>query len=269
MLFIRNMSIVVVLFFILLGCTQNTKEVEDTSIVNETVVEEIVSDSTSQDVVVVTTTQDQMEVPEVEVPEVEVEISEVRNIREQHSLVSGEEVEVILEEAIPSNWYIRLVAVDTNRNLKTNITQLGEVETSIEADKHTLLSGGRFSNPYLDIVFIDPESVPAGDYKTHYKVHEENIDTRWEFSVQTDDVNAEISLTWNGLYILSSYIDDRNRLQYNEYRSLSNPLIHHMKLFDMDTGVEVPIHINGEVQTYAFSMNGQNVHTFAWEIQYE
>jgi len=260
-------SIVWVLTFFLLGCTQGTNEgsgdTNTTQNISDTQdiapVEEVSntpsvsSNNTSSDTSTVT--------PEP--------VDETIHKREETQVLEEEEEDTITEETIPSNWYVRLIAEDVTRHLKTTITQLGALETAIEANKQTVLSGGRFAGPYLDIVFMNPIGSPAGSYKTDYHEYAENVDDEWEFVVQTDDANAEISLSWNGLYALTPYLDDTNRLQYKEYRSLSNPLVEKMKLIDMDTGIEIPLKINGEVQIYTFNMNGSNEHTLKWILRYE
>ena len=171
------------------------------------------------------------------------------------------------EESMPVNWYIRLVAEDASRALKTNSAQLGVLEESDAVVKHTLLSHGRFSRPYLDVVFIDPDGVAAGTYKTNYHMYQKDLEERWRFTVQTDDKTSDILLTWNGLYALTPYTDDKNREQYKEYRSLSNPLIKHMKLVDAETGKEIAASNDGKVQTYVFNMNGQSERVFEWVVQ--
>jgi len=172
-------------------------------------------------------------------------------------------------ENIPSNWYIRIVAEDNNRSLKTNLSQLGELEESDAVQEHTLVSGGRFTNPYLDVIFVDPDGVAAGDYKTNYHVYGQGINDSWHFQVVTDDTNAEIRLSWNGLYVLTPTLDAQNRIQYAEYRSGTNPLIAKMKLVDSATGTEIPAMIDNDIQVYTFNMNGQVTRSFEWIVYYD
>jgi len=183
--------------------------------------------------------------------------------------IPEEENPVAQEESKPSNWYIRIVAEDPSRSLKTNSAQLGTLEATDAVVKHTLISNGRFTGPYLDVVFVDPDGVPAGAYKTNYHMHEEGVEDRWRFTVQTNDTAAEILLTWDGLYTLTPYIDDKNREQYKEYRSLTNPLIDHMKLVDVETGKEIAASSDGKVQTYVFNMDGLNEREFEWVVKNE
>jgi len=191
-----------------------------------------------------------------------------KNIRER-VVEKEDEEEIIAVETIPSNWYIRIVAEDQSRSLKTNLSQLGELEETNAVQNHTLVSGGRFSNPYLDVIFVDPDGMPAGDYKTNYHVYGEGIDDSWRFTVETDDVNAEIRLSWNGVYVLSPSQDAQNRIQYSEYRSGTNPLIAKMKLIDSSTGVEIPAMLNSKVQVHVFNMDGQVTRNFEWVVDYD
>ena len=115
--------------------------------------------------------------------------------------------------------------------------------------------------------FRDPAGVEAGDYKVNFHMHEEGSEDRWQFTVRTDDVNADILLTWRGLYVLTPYIDDQDRQRYKEYRSLTNPLIKNMKLIDVSNGTEIAAAVDGKVQTYSFNMDGQSEKTFEWVVQ--
>ena len=170
-------------------------------------------------------------------------------------------------ETKPSNWYIRLVAEDPARAMKSGDTQLGELEESAAVSKHTLKALSPFGGSYLDIVFRDPVGVDAGDYKVNFHQYNEGTEESWQFTVRTDDANADILLSWRGLYVLTPYVDDQNRQRYREYRSLSNPLIQNMKLVDVSSGKEITVAVDGKVQTYVFNMNGQNERTFEWIVQ--
>ncbi len=270
----------------LAGCKQSTQETNDISIETEEeiitvtespvvetpVVEEEVIMVAESPVVDTPVVEEEVitvtESPVVETPVVEEEVITVTT-RPVIKIPAVEEETVVQEELKPTNWYIRLVAEDLNRSLKTNSAQLGILEESDAAVKHTLISHGRFTGPYLDVVFIDPDSVAEGVYKTNYHTYQEGAEERWRFTVQTDDNTAEILLTWRGLYLLTPYIDDKNREQYKEYRSLTNLLIDHMKLVDVDTGREIIARIDGKMQTYVLNMNGQNERVFEWVVQNE
>lgn len=173
---------------------------------------------------------------------------------------------VIVEEK-PSNWYIRLVAEDPNRALESVDTQLGQLDESDAVENHTLKALTPFESTYLDVVFKNPAGVSPGDYKVSSHTYEEGMEDRWSFTVRTDDMHADILLSWRGLYILTPFIDDEDRLRYKENRTMTNPLIKCMKLVDSSTGTEMAAMVNGEMQMYSFNMNGQRERTFEWVIE--
>lgn len=197
--------------------------------------------------------------------------TEDQNDQEITDIVSNDQDQRIIKEAVvetkPSNWYIRLVAEDPARAMKTGDTQLGALAVSDAVAKHTLKALSPFGGTYLDIVFRAPARVGSGDYKVNFHVYEEGNQDRWQFTVRTDDIDADILLTWRGLYVLTPYIDDQDRQRYKEYRSLTNPLIKNMKLIDVSTGNEISAAVDGKVQTYSFNMEGQTERTFEWVVE--
>ena len=170
-------------------------------------------------------------------------------------------------ETKPSNWYIRLVAEDPAKAMKSAGSQLGELEESSAVEKHTLKAFSPFGASYIDVIFVDPDGVASGDYKVNFHSYEEGVEDRWRFTVRTDDTAADILLTWRGLYVLTPYVDEQNRQRYKEYRSMTNPLIKNMKLVDSSNGKEIAAAVNGQVQTYSFNMDGQTERTFEWVVQ--
>ncbi len=172
-------------------------------------------------------------------------------------------------EVKPSNWYIRVVAEDASRAMKTESSQLGVLEVSDAVQKHTLSALSPFGGSYLDVVFIDPDGMNNGEYKTNFHVYEEDMEDRWQFTVKSDDANADIIVTWRGLYVLTPYIDDQNRERYKEYRSMTNPLIRNMKLVDKSNGTEIAAVVDNKVQAYSFNMEGKTERTFEWIVETE
>ena len=171
------------------------------------------------------------------------------------------------EESVPSNWYVRVSAEIPNKGMKTLSAQLGQLEEADTVKKHTLKALTPFGGNYLDVVFRDPPGVESGDYKVNFHQYEANSTDNWTFRVRTDDVNADVIVSWRGLYVLTPYQDDQNRQRYKEYRSVTNPLISHMKLIDVKSGEEIAAAVNGKVQSYAFNMDGEKERIFQWVVQ--
>lgn len=171
-----------------------------------------------------------------------------------------------VEEGIPSNWYIRLVAEDSVRGLKTESTQLGGLEDT-DIQKYALESAPPFGRTYLDVLFENPTGIQSGSYKSIFYTYDETKESRWKFTVSTDDTTAIITLYARGLFILEPYIDQQNRRRFKEYRSYSNPLLKHMKLIDLTTQAEIPAMMDGAVNKYTFSMDAQKKRSFEWVVQ--
>ena len=168
-------------------------------------------------------------------------------------------------ETAPSQWYIRIIAQDVNRGLISQNAQLGELEGNAVVQQHTLKSYKDF-DAYLDVLFVDPVGVTAGQYRSNFHTYEEGMEDRWTFTVMSNDPTAEITLTLRGLYVLTPY-EDNERTLYKEYRSTTNPLLKQMKLVDSQTGNEIAAVQNGKVQTYAFNMNNQTTRNFEWVVE--
>lgn len=236
----KNIFMLMIATFILLGCGSNISSDTDTSSDVQNQDEQANSNNGSQDE----------------------QLSEEKETYSQDLLIKSP----VIEEK-PSNWYIRLVAEDPVREMKTGSAQLGELERSDTVEKYTLKALSPFGGSYLDIIFRNPAGMDAGNYKVNFHIHAEVTEDRWSFIVRTDNVNADILLTWRGLYVLTPYIDGQDRSRYKEYRTTTNPLIKNMKLVDVSTGNEIAAEVDGKVQTYSFNMDGQKERTFEWVVQ--
>lgn len=193
------------------------------------------------------------------------------NISEDDPVSNDEEEIVIKPDAVekkPSNWYIRLVAEDPARGMKSDSSKLGALEVSDALQGHTLKALTPFGSSYLTIIFDDPDGMEPGEYKTNFHAYAENVEDRWRFTVKSDDPDAQIILTWRGIHVLTPYMDAQGRTRYKEYRSLSNPLNKNMKLIDTLNGTEMAAIVEGEIQSYTFAMGG-NERSFEWVVQSE
>ena len=168
-------------------------------------------------------------------------------------------------ETKPTDWYIRIVAQDITRDLKSESAQLGALNVSDAIQTHTLRAYYDFDG-YLDVLFVDPAGVVPGQYRSNFHTYQEDVEESWTFTVMTNDPTVDMSLTWRGLYVQTPYEDD-GRIVYKEYRSTTNPLIKQMKLVDVQTGTEMAAVKDGKTQTYTFNMDGQTQRTFKWVVE--
>ena len=166
----------------------------------------------------------------------------------------------------PSNWYIRLVAEDVTRGLRSANTQLGEIDADDAVAEHTLKAIRAFDRNYLDVVFQNPDDVGAGDYKSSFHRYDDEAVQRWRFTVRSSDVNADITLHWRGPYVLSAYTDDQLRTRYYEHTDDNLSLAQRMKLIDLKTGQEMAVITNDSRVSYPFNMEGAYERQFEWVV---
>jgi len=105
-------------------------------------------------------------------------------------------------EKIPSNWYLRLVAEDKARAMKTESTQIGALDVE-DVSVHAMKAVGTTSSSYIDIVLEDPDMLETGVYKSVFYLNDQTKEQRYRFSVITDDDTADVTLTWHGLFVLT------------------------------------------------------------------
>jgi len=172
-------------------------------------------------------------------------------------------------ETKPLNWDMRLIAEDALGTMKTDGSRLGQLEEENAVQMHTLKAINPFGGTYLDVVFIDPDGVAKGKYKTNFHVYQDDTEDRWSFTVMTDakHKDSDMILSWRGVYILESYNDKENRKRYIEDISVTNPILRYMKLIDSNTSKEIAAIRDGKMQTFAFNMNGSQSRTFEWVLQ--
>ncbi len=181
-------------------------------------------------------------------------------------IVEANRVRSTIVETIPSNWYIRIIAKDLTSSLKTENTQLGVLEGDNIPSKHSLKALAPFGSSYLDVVFINPQGLDIGEYKTSFYGSSSSLYNMWNMRVKTDNDSATIEISWRGLYIVTPYVDEYNRTRYTEKQSYSNPLIQYMKLIDVSSGKEIPAIYDAKVQKYKFNMNGTTTKDFQWVV---
>ena len=170
---------------------------------------------------------------------------------------------VYLETKV-SNWYVDIIAEDRARGLESHATQLGAINAPDAAQKHSLKTFAPFDG-LLDVLVVNPHRLQAGEYRTNYHVFKTDIEDRWSFSVKCDNPNAEIVLSWRGLYVLAPY-EDSGRQMYKSHRSVTNPLLKQMKLVDKKNGVEVQAVRDGRLALYVFNMDGNISREFEWVV---
>lgn len=189
---------------------------------------------------------------------------------------STEESSVVVPPETPSkpvrtleetkNWYVRLVAKDVDRDLITYTAQIGVVDEVNGTKKYSSGYLEPFSGQYIDLRFEDPEGLEPGNYKASFQVYEANTSKTWNFTVRSDDPNAEVALSWRGLYVLRPYIDGQGDRRYSEGQSHDDALLARMQIVDALSGEAYALFDNGVVNTIHFNMQGHLSRYFRWEL---
>ncbi len=188
---------------------------------------------------------------------------DVPSIGENNSTQIENTYKTFVPEARAKSWYVRLVAEAPERKLITYSTQLGMIDEANAAQEYSLSHYAPFA-PYVDIKFVDPVELDSGDYKSYFKDYSE--EASWTFTVRSDDPNANIVLSWRGIYVAVPYDTDAGERRYKEYISRRNPILKYMQIVDESTGESTPVIIDHELQSIAFNMNGNTERTFRWEL---
>jgi len=169
-------------------------------------------------------------------------------------------------EDAATDWYVRLVAEDPARGLKTQSTQLGALDNPAAVETYSLPAMAPLASSYVDIVFENPEGLSTNEYKSSFHVSQDGVSDGWRFTVKTDDSQSEVVLTWHGLYVLEPYVDSAGRTQYKEHRSVTNPLLKKMQIVDETTGETYPAVSGNATPSFRVRMNGSLTRTFRWEL---
>lgn len=175
----------------------------------------------------------------------------------------NEELLAVAEE-IAKNWYVRLVATDNKRGLESNTALLGELDNDNATMEQKLERIEPFTSGYIDIAFIDPAGLEKGEYKSHFLSFSKGEQV-WRFTVLSDDTDADVTLSWRGLYVLTPYKDENNEIQYKESINRTNPILDNMQLVDEATGRTIAVINSRQPQAMSFSMDGSTSRTFRWE----
>ena len=163
------------------------------------------------------------------------------------------------------NWYVYLVAEAPQRGLISYSAQLGQVDEPDASQKYSLHYLEPIA-PYVDIRFINASEESADNYKSLIKSYNEGVATSWRFEVLSDDPNAEIILSWRGIYVLNPYTSSDGNSAFKTYVSRKNPILKYMRIVDESDESTIPIIIDYKIQSISFNMNGSNSHQLRWEL---
>ncbi len=165
-----------------------------------------------------------------------------------------------VEQPIQSEWYARLIAEIPSENMKDQGNVLGQLKDSSNThDSHDLIEMAPFGSKYLTIVFPHNEwGERSGAYTSDYHSMHTDTNDEWVFQVRTSAINNDVTLRWEGLYVLGS--------EGTKEQLVKDEFLAKMWVEDTLTGEQIPVIVNGALQNYTFNMNGKNTREFRWGI---
>lgn len=169
-------------------------------------------------------------------------------------------------------WYLRLTVVSPDDDsLRDRGNVLGQLDDSVLGyDRHDLIELNPFASPYLTLVFPHDDWLDAGNYSSDYHATDAEASDQWDFQVHSDNSNRNITLYWDNLKLVERKDDaaskgkGRNKSQQMDSEE---ELVERMWLEDTLTGERVYAVDSGQLQSYSFNMEGENVRSFRWVME--
>jgi hypothetical protein len=173
--------------------------------------------------------------------------------------------------APPSNnpteqgWYLRLTVATPDGKLKDAGNVLGQLPDSLNGlDRHDLAELPPAFSPYLTLVFPHPEwGAESSYYASDFHAIDFARPDSWTFEVRSSNPNQQVTLSWS-----APTPAEADPEKNGNGRDHIADMIGRMWLEDLDTGETVnALDPQGELQEYAFTMNGQRTRNFRWALQ--
>lgn len=166
-----------------------------------------------------------------------------------------------------AGWYVRLSVATPDQSMKDPGNVLGQLPDSVDGyDSHDLPEIPPMSARYLTIVF--PQS-SWGEHNDKYASDYRDIDytrpDQWVFEVRTDNPRRDLVLNWSDIQVVATDADEDSKGAGRSARlDAAKTLIERMRLEDVTTGARVDAISDGQLQNYAFNMDGDTVRVFRW-----
>jgi hypothetical protein len=157
-------------------------------------------------------------------------------------------------------WYVSTKVSVNNAYIGTNPAVFGRLSSSHDGvDKNDIPTYGSVVGRKAAVVFIQNNAKEqAGEYHSNYRDTQDENET-WEMTVFSSVRNAEVTLTWDGLYMLT-----RKESGYDKKKLLNSPILEELYLVDTETGEIINAVDDGKLNTYTFKMGETGSRTFIW-----
>ena len=169
----------------------------------------------------------------------------------------------------PANeWYVSTrvsVSAEPKNHEGTNPAVFGKLDVSADGyDSHDIrtYSSAVVLLPAAVVFIQDDWDENSGEYHSNYHDTKGAEKDSWNMAVFSSVPDAEVTLTWDGLYELT----EKEGVGYNEKKVLNSPTLENLYLLDTVTGEETPAVTDGKLNTYSFTMGAdESSRIFAWK----
>jgi len=166
-------------------------------------------------------------------------------------------------------WYVSTkVSVYDQANDKTyegtNPAVLGRLVESIDGhDKNDIPTFSSVVNKKAAVVFVKSDwDEHTGEYHSDYHNTDGNKES-WEMTVFSSVANGEVTLKWDGIYVLTPKTEGWG---YDENKDLESSTLEDLHLIDTQTGEEIDVTYEGQLGSYTFTMGEEGSRTFIWAL---
>lgn len=168
-------------------------------------------------------------------------------------------------------WYVRLIAVAEDENLRDKNNVLGQLQDSVDHyDRHDLPELLPFAAPYLSLSFPHFDwGDKAGTFTSDYHFVRTGDPDQWVFEIKSDDPYRDIDLYWDGVFLLEGvWTQNNGKKNWTQNKQMdAGKLYGQMVLEDIDLGIQIKAADDAAANHYAFNMDGRTVRTFRWILK--
>ncbi len=166
-------------------------------------------------------------------------------------------------------WYVSTsVSVYDEANNKTykgtNPAVFGRLSESVDGyDKNDIPVYTSVVARKAAVVFVHTDwGEDSGEYHSDYhntNGHKES----WTMTVFSSVPNAEVTVKWDGLYALTPKEESQG---YDEKKLPEDAILEDLHLVDVQTGEEIDVTEDGQMNSYTFTMGEEGSRTFIWAL---
>ncbi len=162
-------------------------------------------------------------------------------------------------------WYVstRVSVYDSENDITyegTNPAVFGVITDGLDgSDKYDVPTFGSVVTRPAAVAFVQENwAERSGEYHSDYR-GPKGKKVNWEMTVFSSVANAEVTLKWDGIYLLTEKDGG-----FKDKKTLDSRTLKNLRLVDTKTGEKVSAIDDGILNTYTFNMGEESSRTFIW-----